>query len=196
MRSIKRISMKGGILALALAWLCLCLFPAHAREMADFTFLGGGYTLTGPSAWEPEVDDDLCVSIYPSESSDASLLIFAPDPDDPEALSMGSRAYTKRLVDSFTAGGENVRIIREEACTLAGHEAYSIVFSREEKGVEWIGGVYGMVAEGYAFVLYGDVPAGDVESLMPAISEAADSFRFDKAALDKVRDELKAANTL
>ena len=45
---------------------------------------------------------------------------------------MGSRAYTRDLVDAFTAGGKHTRIIREESCTLAGHKVYSMVFSRDE----------------------------------------------------------------
>ncbi|OEU69419.1 MAG: hypothetical protein BA863_13140 [Desulfovibrio sp. S3730MH75] len=168
---------------------------ALAGKAQTFYFFDGAYSLDFPAEWEVVVDKDLTANLSPSVESDSLLMIFPPDPD-PVYKHVAVTTYAESFMDSLFSQGSNGKIIHKEMCKLSNRDAYSVVYSIEMEGESAIGGAYFMLDDGIAYTLLALVPEAQVNSAMPLISDAADSFKIYPAGMSKMRDQFIAVNAM
>ena len=172
---------------MAITVLATMMLAGAAEKAERHEFLEGSYSLVAPGDWWAEMDKDLMLTIAPTEESPTRLMVLAPDPEPgvPNSLE-----YAKLIVTGMFEAGKDGKVISEEKCKLGGRDAYLVIYSITLNDVEFIGGVYCMVSEGYGFAITALATKEQSEKFMPVVGEVADTFEISQENLAKIRAKL------
>ncbi|PJC87561.1 hypothetical protein CSW98_00050 [Vibrio sp. HA2012] len=157
------------------------MIGVSATFPADWTFL---------ESWDPS---DLSIEIAPrKEDSPAFALIYPPNPVLPEESLV---SYMNDMAHLMMTHDHDSVLVRVGEYQIGGKTGYETVYTASDfEGTPTVNAFYGLIADGFFFVITTSIPVSDVERIQPLMSDLIRSFSYDVEELTSGKSALMRAN--